>query len=340
MHIILDTNILRSDFSLRSGQFESLIDYSKKTGSIIVLPQLVLEELASLYKRSIIECYANATNAIKNLNSLLEKPVAELKYNLSCEALSEEYIKYVEHKLNAYCLSKPEYKDSYLKQLVHKSINRIKPFSDKGDGFRDGIIWLTIVDYITLNGFDDEYTFISNNTRDFSDFNGNRLHVDLLSDIVSSRTKFNYYKNLNAFLESHASDIDFISNDWICKNLDWELINLQALKMVEAIHYVYYEAYYKKTISDNNEKFNYEVLKASICRKLDAFYVNKSSTETFTIHSRLSGICEINFISDDKKIHIRTLTFGLEYQFTIIERIIISYQETFYPEETGFADVF
>lgn len=340
MHIILDTNILRSDFLLKSKHFKSLIDYSRKTGSVIVLPQLVLEELSALYEKNIRDCHKNAHSAFENLNSLLKEPIATLTHNLSYETLCKEYIWYVERKLSVHWLSKPDYKDYYLKQLVYKSINRIKPFSDKGEGFRDGIIWLTIVDYIKLHGSYEEYTFISNNTRDFSDYSGNGLHYDLLSDIKPFNSKFNYYKSLSEFLKKHASNIDFISEDWIRQNLDWEYINSQATKMVDSIHYVYYESYYFKTISAEKENFSYEVIDAYINRELSDFYIVETDIQTFIVRSPISGICKVDFFSDTGESHVRELTFNLEFQFIVKEQRIISYQKEFYEEEIGFLNVF
>lgn len=78
MNIILDTNILRTDFFLKSKDFEILFDYIKKTHSNIILLDIVLQEIEKLYDEELKEKY----DAIKRANFEINKLFSEQKIDL------------------------------------------------------------------------------------------------------------------------------------------------------------------------------------------------------------------------------------------------------------------
>jgi len=50
MNVILDTNIYVQDLLMNSASFSLLLDYLNKTGSKIIMPQIVYQELAERYR--------------------------------------------------------------------------------------------------------------------------------------------------------------------------------------------------------------------------------------------------------------------------------------------------
>ncbi|MFC9351709.1 PIN domain-containing protein [Arthrobacter sp. NPDC057013] len=55
-----------------------------------------------------------------------------------------------------------------------------KPFRTEGKGYRDALIWATVLEYVTAAGADNCVIFVSNNKSDFVDKGG--IHADLLGD--------------------------------------------------------------------------------------------------------------------------------------------------------------
>src|ERR1035438_3442238 len=68
MDIVLDSNIFRADILLRSKEFDILLDYLDKTGSLFVMPQIILDEIKGLYKRTLIERLSELKKASNNIN--------------------------------------------------------------------------------------------------------------------------------------------------------------------------------------------------------------------------------------------------------------------------------
>ena len=175
MQIILETNILRSDVQLTSFYFQSLLEYSKRTYSRIIIPEIVFDELASLYRKELEFSMQKVHRAAREVNLFL------LHYNIEIqcfdiEKIVEELLENVKINLSVFYLEIIPYKDEYLREVIRRCAFKIKPCSSKGIEFRDTILWLSIVDHI--DGMEDS-AFISNNTRDFANTEKNDFHQSL-----------------------------------------------------------------------------------------------------------------------------------------------------------------
>src|SRR4051794_31011923 len=71
MDVTLDTNILRQDLRLKSSATRALMDYLHRTNSKILLPQIVYEEIAAIYKRDLVNQIGTFAKAAKALKSHL-----------------------------------------------------------------------------------------------------------------------------------------------------------------------------------------------------------------------------------------------------------------------------
>ena len=70
LFVVLDTNVIQEDFLMRSGRFQILFDYVKRTQSGFLLPQIVLEELAANYERKVRSRLAKLKRAEEQLNGI------------------------------------------------------------------------------------------------------------------------------------------------------------------------------------------------------------------------------------------------------------------------------
>ncbi|MEI6823060.1 MAG: PIN domain-containing protein [Bacteroidota bacterium] len=219
MDIIIDANIFRRDLKLNDKGFEILIDYLAKTNSKLIFPSIVLEEIKGLYKRVLQERLEEYTKSLEKLKSTLlfiqmpENPVLDI------EGDSNRYIDFLHKKFKTSAKNIIPYKNEYLPELVHRAIQRKKPLDSKGQQFRDGILWLTLLDYAESTD-EKNIAFISDNTSDFSEKGENKLSKELNDESKSRGIEIKYFKTLNDFAKEHASVIDFINKDWIEKNID------------------------------------------------------------------------------------------------------------------------
>ncbi|MEJ6949989.1 PIN domain-containing protein, partial [Natronospora cellulosivora (SeqCode)] len=233
MNIILDTNIFIGNLNMESDNFNILFDYLRKTGSTIILPQIVYQELKAVYKRKLEEKINNFQSSKKALEKiLLIDDIDVVDFNL--ENKVEEYIDYFLDKINIKKSDIVLYKPNYLEEIVKRATERKKPFTEKGEEFRDGLLWLTILD-IVKNLEEQELIFISRNTKEFAD--KEKLHPDLVKETITNKVEINYYNSLKHFIKNHASNIKYITYNWIEKQINNDDINDKILDILETKAY-------------------------------------------------------------------------------------------------------
>ena len=118
MKIILDTNILRQDFFLKSRKFEMLIDFVSKTVHQIMLPQVVYDEIVSLYERAILENYGQLLKSKdeceKHFSFKLDIDLPELEIDKQIDAFKKN----INSRLKLSAKSIIPLNDKYLPDIV------------------------------------------------------------------------------------------------------------------------------------------------------------------------------------------------------------------------------
>jgi predicted nucleic acid-binding protein len=98
MKIVLDTNILRQDLLLRSRKSEMLLDFAAKTRSQIILPQIVYQELESVYEREIARRLNEFQKARDSLRrSLLNFDIPDIEIEIEVQV--SQYLAHVCERL-------------------------------------------------------------------------------------------------------------------------------------------------------------------------------------------------------------------------------------------------
>jgi hypothetical protein len=230
MDVILDSNIYRADILLRSKEFDVLLDYLSKTQSKLILPEVILDEIRGLYSRTLRERIHDLKKASNNINLTL----SDAEYNIKLPEIDidEQTVKYeafLRKRLKIRDNQILPYNNEYLPEISNRAIKRQKPSGDKGQGFRDTLIWLTLKDYCK-KCHEKQITFVSINTDDFANSNKDALHESLIEECTQQKIKVNYFKSLKEFIENHSNKIDFINDDWVSENLDSYSIKELALE--------------------------------------------------------------------------------------------------------------
>lgn len=223
MDVIIDSNIIRRDLKLNDKNFEILADYLNKTNSRLIIPSIVIEEVKGLYKRALIERYDEFIKCSNKLKSILITKSTPTISEIDYEKEADEYILYIHNKLGTSEDNIIYYKNDFLPDLVKRAINRKKPLDDKGQQFRDGLLWLSMLDYAE-NTIEKRIAFISDNPKDFSENGTKKLNQELKAEAESKQLEIIYFRELSDFAKEHASIIDFITEDWISENIDIKVI--------------------------------------------------------------------------------------------------------------------
>ena len=169
--IVVDTNILYSTPSLRHHYFQSLSDNAEKWGVKLVVPEVVYMETVKVVRR----VWGETAVAVSNLkvgqfgmNS--EKAVIEAKIQADMESYPDD----LRERLASLGFEIVPVPNIPHIEIAERSAERRAPYvagaSDPRqipkDGYRDTLIWLTVMDVAKSNP-DAEVWFVSTNNKDF-----------------------------------------------------------------------------------------------------------------------------------------------------------------------------
>lgn len=179
MIVIIDSNILIADFYLKKTNSQLLRRFGQ-----VVLPEIVYDEVQNKHRERIEEAYLTLTKKLDEYNLYASSPVQII----DCSDIDNEMMQY-ESFLTSFMIEMGSYPpESYPnvshKDIVRRALYRRKPFKADGkDGYRDYLLWLTILEVMKTHK-SEEVHFISENTSDFADPQDRyKLHEHLVDDI-------------------------------------------------------------------------------------------------------------------------------------------------------------
>lgn len=289
MKIVLDSNIICSDYLMTGSKFQMLFDFAGKTENIIYVPQIAYEEILGKYRRKLTEDFLKIDTQQNHLQRILVDP----GLNNTSEDEIEQYIdKYKQHLAEIMALNQIrsiQNSNDYLPEVVHRAVNQIHPFTKHRKEFRDVLIWLAVLDL--AEGSDEkEVTIISLNSTDFSD-NENQLHPDLQAEASKRGLSINLVSSLGKFLEQHATKIEFITKEWIEANTIQE-------EITDKIRAYIFEIESDDMVGNlRGHGFDfYGIFDAQIQDlELDCFYVYEMQDGSLRLEAEYCGVCDIEF---------------------------------------------
>jgi hypothetical protein len=181
MKVIIDTTTLVSDLRLSGSHFATFLQWLKAERHELVVPAVSVEETVNKFSERLTELLKSARQAERDLRALLrtDDPLLRLPDQKQEIARYRLFLSTQLAKMGARIAAFPSISH---KAVVERALARKKPFATSGAGYRDFLIWRTVVAEAVTGNF--EVVFITNNTRDFTD--GAKLHPDLLADLRSS----------------------------------------------------------------------------------------------------------------------------------------------------------
>lgn len=281
MDTIVDANIIRRDLKLNDKGFDILVDYLSKTGSRLIFPSIVIEEVKSLYKRALQERNDEFAKANEKLKGTLVNVKLPDILTIDINKEADNYLTYLHKKLGTSEMNIVPYKNEYLPELVNRAIERKKPLDNKGQQFRDGILWLTLLDYAESTE-EKIIAFISDNPTDFAEKGENKLSSQLSEEAKARGVEIKYFKTLSDFAKEHASTIEYITSEWLNKNIDF--------KIAEELFVTILSDKQEQSILDNLDLERYEETTGYISR---TSYISSSLLEFF-VYEKQDGTILIN----------------------------------------------
>ncbi|MGV8921385.1 MAG: PIN domain-containing protein [Pseudomonas sp.] len=202
MHVFLDTNFFHNDWHLKSSSTRLLFHYLNNEAYPLLLSTLVVEETENLHRRTAQEAHLTFHKRAHVLNGLFPdfKLPASTLDNFSEYKLKPLLAKKIDHLLSV------EYENIPQSTVVKRAIAARRPFKDNEKGYRDTLIWLSLLSYLKEHAIEGEVAFISTNTTDFMAPDKKDFHPDLLEDIRREGLpcELLYFDSLASFLQDRV----------------------------------------------------------------------------------------------------------------------------------------
>lgn len=177
--VVLDSTSLISDFLLRSAPFESLTERGATGVLSIVVPELVVRETTARFGRHCEEV-ADLDRRSTALRSRLGLPTASA--TIDVETATSNYEKELRLSLESHGAQIVPIPVVPHEQLVDRAVSRRKPFTESGKGYRDALIWSTVLELARQC----PVVLVTNNHKDFaeSDDRVSIVCADLAQDLA------------------------------------------------------------------------------------------------------------------------------------------------------------
>jgi len=214
MNVLLDTNILMMDLTFSKPEQGALRNYLSMTNSKLVLPEIVKSEV---YK-NIASVSAGEVRTLKRLYSKRMGIIETFPTKEDVElALKNKF----ELMLSRLRVKSIDYGDLSLETLINKSLKETPPFKSEGRGFRDALIWHSLLKYLE-GSVDNQVAFITNNSLDFGK---GELKPELKKELIELGydNQVMYFNSLSDFLTTYGETIEFISYDFIYNAVEAEV---------------------------------------------------------------------------------------------------------------------
>lgn len=180
--VVLDTTVFSSDFTCSGTAWRVLAHASKAWGLQIRVPEVVVAEAVGGYEREIGHASLALEKVVTKYSGRLGlgQPFGDLLGSLQerCRDYQERLTQLIED-LGGSVLAPPDVPHM---ELARRAASRRKPCDQKGDGYRDTLNWLLILE-IAQSSPEETIFWVTDNSTDFANEEKDNLHGDLLEDL-------------------------------------------------------------------------------------------------------------------------------------------------------------
>lgn len=179
MRVILDTNVIVADRWFKGGAFRLLLECFELADDVIVLPQVVVDEAVNNLREAVTSKTSDAQAAAKGLAYLTNEEIVQIP-EIDLDKVLASYRQFLHSEVESRGGEVLPYPSVTHDSLVSRDLLRKKPFSAKGTGYRDALIWHAVLD--VLKETDDDVVLVTSNKADFASVEEG-LHEDLAGDL-------------------------------------------------------------------------------------------------------------------------------------------------------------
>jgi PIN domain len=177
MIVVPDTTVFENGFNERSTEVRLLRSYLLETGSELYVPEVVRQEAINRVRRRVIE----TNSKIESVHRLTAGVEGFAKIDPETGVrVYEESLNRLLDDLKARTVPFPKVSHD---ELTQRALVPQKPFVERGRGYRDALIWYTLVEI--LQARKDDVVFVSQNSGDWCSKEKEKyvFHLDFINDL-------------------------------------------------------------------------------------------------------------------------------------------------------------
>ena len=205
-YVFLDSNTFFNHWHLNNADLTLLANFIKNSQSILLASELVCEEVQNLHQREQSRVMAD----LRKYYEIAQRFNKE-KTPHSFDSLLQPYDfkKVLKEKMEF--VESFGYENISQKAVTARAIARTLPFREKEKGYRDTLIWLSLLEFLKTKKETDSVAFINQNSNDFYNSEGKDFHDDLARDLKSHNItcSIKVYPSLNAFIKGEVETNEY-----------------------------------------------------------------------------------------------------------------------------------
>ena len=149
MHIVLDANVIISGNYWTSRRIQELVSAAGVLGYQIHVPHVALDETIGKYSRDVADGIRSLKSALDQLSRLLRRELELPSRELDPQEISNAFRNSLIDQFSASNVNLLNYPTISHEQMVERATSRIRPFDEHGSGYRDTLVWFTVLELAT-----------------------------------------------------------------------------------------------------------------------------------------------------------------------------------------------
>lgn len=264
IHFVIDTNFVHLDYFLKGTFITIICQSSEVLRHKVYMPMVVFDEIVNQHREELVKQVLKAHDIEKDIYRLTEK---KIEFNLNgLEDSCENYPVVLKRVIEEQGIELLPYPQVTHREVVRRDLHKRKPFREFEQGttgYRDTLIWETVLELCGKTDLSDKVILLTNNTQDFG--GKGKLHKHLVEDYIKRGYGDDKVQLVSAFHQFITKEIlpasqkleNIILNTWKAGEIDLmevvrEHVNIRELSSLLEYddisdNYRYTPAFYETT---------------------------------------------------------------------------------------------
>ena len=209
MEVVIDTSVLRAKYPLQGVSTRYLQAFADHHATRVVIPDVVVREMRRWIEDEVRQAFSQTRQSARAVRRFGISDVLEVAGNTEDAEvkLALGNLDRSLREIDAYLAPIPQSVSH--EEVIDRLHSGLKPFagtSNREKGYRDYLIWETVLSLREMAGERDEngrtpIAFLTANTRDFADEKGG-LHSDLRAEAEAAGLTITLYTSMDEFINT------------------------------------------------------------------------------------------------------------------------------------------